>query len=80
MEYIEIDPTLLEIPTKFLTPACISNYGIQFSEWAIVFLYFPKYEVKIEYLLFVITHVTSSYFMDSANVVALSMLTGEYEN
>ena len=60
-----------------LKPGCISNYGRQVSEWAIVFLYLPKSQVKIEYFLFFSTYVPSSYFMDLSNAVALSMLTGE---
>ena len=36
-----------------------------------------KFQVKIEYLLFVSNHVPSSSFTDSANEVALSMLTGD---
>ena len=43
------------------------------SYWIFVL---TKYEVKIEYLLFVSTHIPSSAFMDTANPVSLSMLTG----
>ena len=77
VEYFDIEPTLLQNPANLLNPDWIFNSGRQFSEWAIVFLYFPRYQVKIEYFLFVSTHVTSSSFMDSASTVALSMLTGE---
>ena len=40
------------------------------------FLYLPEYHVESENLLFVSTHVHSSYFMDSYNAVALMILTG----
>ena len=39
-------------------------------------LYLPKSQVKIEYFLFVSTHVPSSSFMDSFNSVSLSLFTG----
>ena len=80
VEYLEIYPTLLQNPENLIKPAWISNPGRQFSEWDIVFLYFPKSQVKIKYFLFVSTHVNSSYFIDSANAVAFSMFTGEYGN
>ena len=58
MEYLEIDPTILQNPENLLNTAWISNSGRQFYEWAIVFLYLPKYQLKIEYFFFVSTHVT----------------------
>ena len=77
VEYPEIYSTLLQNPVNLLNPGCIFIYGRQFSERAIVFLYFPKSQVKIEYLFFVSNYVPSSYFMDLANTVALIILTGE---
>ena len=59
VEYLDIDTTLLQNKAKFLKPDWISNYGRQFSEWAIVFMHIQKSHVKIEYFLFVSTHVTS---------------------
>ena len=50
VEYLEIDPTLLQNPANLLDPDWISNYGRQFSEWAIVCLYSPKSQVKMEFL------------------------------
>ena len=77
VESLEIYPTLLKNPANLLKPSWICNSGRQFSEWAIVFFYFPKSQVKAEYLIFVGTHVPPSSFMDSENSVALSMLTCE---
>ena len=54
---VEMDPTLFQNTEKLLNPAWISNSGRQFSEWAVVFFYFQKSQVKIEYILFVSTHV-----------------------
>ena len=62
---------------KSLNPDYISNYARNVSDWAIVFLYFSKTQVKIEYFLFVSTHFTSVSFMDQDSAVALSMLTVE---
>ena len=45
VEYLEIYPTLLQYPTNLLNPYFISNYGRQFAEGDIVFLYFPKCQV-----------------------------------
>ena len=42
VEFIEIDPTLLQKPETLQNPAWIFNSGRQFSEWAILFLYLPK--------------------------------------
>ena len=67
-------------PANFLKPYWIFNSGRQFSEGAILFLYFPKYQVTVEYLLFVSTHVLSLYFMYYTSAVALSMFTGESGN
>ena len=80
VEYIEIDPTLLQNTENLLKPDCIYNSVRQFSEWAIVFVYFPKYQVKIEYFIFVSNHFPSSFYMDSPSTVSLSILTGESRN
>ena len=77
VKYLKMYPTHLQNPENLLKPAWISNYGRKFSEQTIVFLYFPKYQVKIEYFLFVSTHVASSSFMDYSSAVALIMLAGE---
>ena len=47
VQYIDIDPTLMQNIVNLLKPALIYNFGRQSSEWAIVFLYFPKSQVKI---------------------------------
>ena len=59
VEYLKIDPTILQITENLLNPAWIYNSGRQCYEWAILFLYLPKPQVKIEHLLFVITYVPS---------------------
>ena len=46
--------------------------------WVIVFLYFPKSEVKMLYFIFGSTHVSLSSFVDSYIPVALSILNYEY--
>ena len=79
VESIQIDPNILQNTANLLKPARIYNSGRQCSEWDI-FLYLPKSQVKIEYLLFVSTHVPSLSYMDSENTVALSMSTGESVN
>ena len=66
VEYIEMDPTVLQMSANFLKPA-----------W--IFLYFPKSRVKIEYFLFVSTHVPSLSLIYSANAVVVSMFTVESE-
>ena len=47
VESINIDPILLKNTEHLLYPVWIFNSGRQFYEWAIVFFYFPKYQVKI---------------------------------
>ena len=47
VEYFEIETTLFKNPENLLKPAWISNSGIQFSEWDIVFLYLPRYKDEI---------------------------------
>ena len=57
LKSIDIDTILLQNPENLLKISWIYNYGKHFTEWSIVFLYFPKYQIKIEYLLFVTSHV-----------------------
>ena len=78
MEYIEIDPTILKNTANLLIPDWISNSGRNFYEWAIVFVYIQKFQVKIQHFYFASTHVTSSSFMYSASEVAISILNGEF--
>ena len=47
LEYLYIYPTILKNIANFLKPDWISNYVRQCSEWAIFFMYFPKYQVTI---------------------------------
>ena len=57
VESIEIDPTILQNIDNLINPTCSNNYERQFYELYIVFLYSPKYQVIIEYFIFVSTHV-----------------------
>ena len=52
VEYFEIDSNLLQNTLNLLNPSWISNSRRKYFEWAIVLLYFPKFKVKIEYVLF----------------------------
>ena len=69
VEYPDTDLPILRNTSNLINLDQIYNYGRQFSECAIVFLYLTKPQEIIEYLLFFSTHVPTTSLMDSVNIV-----------